>query len=153
MIRSRLTSTPPVSWPDMLIIHLGCNDIVGSSTFLLHLYVKELIDFLVSTLPQTYIVWSSVLPRPCYTRVPAHEQQVMRQRLSHLNRNARKLFIRAGGKIIRFPDIVSCNNSLFRPDQLHLSSTGLRVFLNSIKGALEYFKLFPASIVFPPSAV
>jgi hypothetical protein len=133
--------------PNVVIFHLGCNDLVGCRTLDFHIMVRSLIQFCSAALPGATLIWSSILPRPFYFK--AAEQKGMNQKLREVNRDARKQFIRAGGKAITYRDIDPRNGDLYRPDALHLSSLGLDIFINILKGALEFFELFSSALVFP----
>lgn len=142
-----LLQQTPFGPPDIIIFHLGTNDLIDHTTLDFHHMLLDLIDFCRATIPYTQLIWTSILPRPFY--FGAYRQAGMNSKRQQINRNARSLFWRAGGKSIEFSDIDPHNFSLFRFDCLHLSSLGLDIFLNSLRAALEFFTLFPAAIRFP----
>jgi lysophospholipase L1-like esterase len=137
-------------WPDFMIIHLGCNDFMHSSSLEIHWMVKNLLEFLKEYLPNTTIVWSFILPRLKYN-MSFGKHSDMSKKLRDVNRNARNLFWKAEGKAIAHSDIDGQNKDLFRGDNLHLSPLGLDIFVNGLKGALEYFVMLPAALRFPTS--
>ena len=139
---------PASGLPCIIVFHLGCNDLVATSKKQLHNLVKDLLAFCAQYLPHTTLVWSFILPQFSYSYVDW--QSGMVQKLREVNRNARNLFYRVGGKAIAHVDIDRFNRGLYRDDMLHLSTLGLNVFINSLRGAMEYFQQFPAAIAFPP---
>jgi hypothetical protein len=48
-----------------------------------------------------------------------------------------------------FNDIDPKNMTLYRHDCIHLSPLGLDIFVNILRGSLEYFDLFPTVLIFP----
>ena len=73
----------------------------------------------------------------------------MNRKLHEINRDARSQVRRAGGKAIMFNDIDPRNMALYRYDCIHLSPLGLDIFVNILRGSLEYFDLFPTALIFP----
>ena len=132
--------------PDLIIFHLGCNDFLDRPKLGFHLMVRNLIEFCQFMLPNTIIVWSSILPRPVYRGVD--DQGGLSAKLSEINRNACKLFIKAGGRAIGHPRI-SRRGELFREDDVHLNTCGLNLFLDSLRDALDYFHLYPTAVKYP----
>ena len=56
---------------------------------------------------------------------------------AQINRSARNLVWRAGGKYIEFPYLDGNEYSFFRRDDVHLSVTGYDYFADVIRNALE----------------
>ena len=134
--------------PDLLLINLGTNDLLSMSSLGFHLTIQDFLSFCTSHMANTILVWCNILPRPYY--YGAFNQGSLRRKRNTANRNARRAFIRAGHKNILVLDISPDNWALFRYDCLHLSPLGLDIFINTIKGALEYFHMFNLAIQFPP---
>lgn len=133
--------------PDFLIVHLGCNDLIQSSAKALHIMVRDLLSICSDLLPHTQLIWSYIFPRLDYRGATFPEG--MNNKLKQVNRNARNLFRRANGKVIGHPEISPLSSQLFRRDGLHLTDLGLDIVINNIKGALQYFQLYPYTIMFP----
>ena len=133
--------------PQLIIFHLGCNDFVDTKSYGIHKAIQNLFEYCQQAVPGATLIWSYILPRRSYKG--AFDQSGMGKKLRDVNRNACNLFWRAGGKAIQHSDINSANKYLFRPDGLHLSTLGLDIFLNSLKGALEYFHKYPYAYGYP----
>ena len=74
----------------------------------------------------------------------------MNTKLSEVNRNASKLFIRSWGEAIGRPGISGRGEMfLFREDDVYLNTQGLNLFLDSLMNALEYFHLYPTAVKYP----
>lgn len=135
--------------PNILIVHLGSNDLVDNTTLGLHLHVKSLITHIQENLPQTQIIWSCILPRPVHDS-ESHDQRGTRLRFKYINREASNMFHKAGGRSIAYPDIFPSNKWFFCQDLFHLSTVGLEIFINTLKGALEYFHWNQSQVAYPP---
>lgn len=46
-----------------------------------------------------------------------------------------------GGCYIKYPDLLKDINEFLRPDGVHLTELGYKLFLNIIQGGLQYFAL------------
>ena len=100
----------------------------------MHNLVKDLLAFCTQSMPHTTLVWSFILPQFYYNYVDW--QSGMVQKLGDVNRSARNLFCRfgVGGKAIAYVDTDRFNTALNRDDMLHLSSSGLDVFIERNHG-------------------
>jgi len=122
------------SLPDVLIVHLGSNDMVqyGGDT-LGDMITKDLAE-IHKLLPNTKIVWSEILPRlrwegaNSWVGIENKRRRVNRYGLTWVGRN--------GGFGIKH-EITHKDKGLFRADQVHLSDIGNDIFLNSIQECLE----------------
>lgn len=137
----------PYGPPHAILFHVGTNDLIDSSTLDFYQMLSGLLEFCRATIPQVNLIWSYILPRPYY--FGASRQAGMNQKRQSINRNARSLFWRQGGRSIEFSNIDARNFSHFRFDCIHLSAIDLNIFLNTVKDALEYFYFFPYAIRFP----
>ena len=133
--------------PDILLINLGTNDLILLSTLGFHYAVLDFISFCQIHLPGTTLIWCAILPRPFY--FGARNQAQFIANSTQLTAMLRQLFFRAGHKVLFFPDIWPGNRALYRYDCRHLSPLGLGIFINYIRGALQYFHFFPIAIQFP----
>jgi hypothetical protein len=96
------------SLPDIVIFHLGCNDLIHHSSKALHYMVRDLLLFCSDFLPGTQVIWSYILPRAKYHGAVFPDG--MKSKLKQVNRNARNLFHKAGGKAIGHPEIDPSNS-------------------------------------------
>lgn len=58
-----------------------------------------------------------------------------------VNRAAALKVLALGGCYIKYPDLLKDINQFLRPDGVHLTELGYKLFLNKIQGGLEYFAL------------
>ena len=93
---ARVSGASKFRFAMILVFHLGCNDLVSTSKKQMHNLVKGLLAFCTQSLPHTTLVWSFILPQFYYNYVDW--QSGMVQKLREVNRNARNLFYRVGGK-------------------------------------------------------
>ena len=93
----------------------------------------------VAILFTTQIIWSQILPRSNW-RYSENRKAMDRARI-RLNNAAATEAVRLGGAYVKYPDLkLSCSQP-WAEDGIHLSPLGKEVFLNTLHGALETFKL------------
>lgn len=125
------------SAPNFLILHFGGNDVGREACGILRQKIKTVLTNLMCILPNTTIVWSSILPRLNWrysTNVKAMES--MRARI---NRAVILFLLQRGHKAIKRTDFHDKLPALYLADGVHLSFIGNDIFLNTIQGALETF--------------
>ena len=135
--------------PQILLIQLGSNDLaILKSKELIELIRLDVLR-LQALFPELILIWSEILPR-CYWHF-ADNQVLLENTRKRTNTAVKGIFKSAIGKgfIIRNPNILSKEISLYRYDGVHLSNVGNDVYLNNIKGPLEAFDLSDTRI-FPP---
>lgn len=141
-----LGSRPP---PDFVLIQLGSNDLGSvTSVNLIHNIEIDLLR-LHMLLPQTKIIWSEILQRRYWhTAISGKAVEKSRKRV---NLAVRNIVSSIQGYAIRHQNISAKEINLYRYDGTHLSDIGLRVYLNTIQGALESFLKTAGPQVFPPT--
>jgi hypothetical protein len=88
-------------------------------------------------LPQTKIIWSEILQRRYWhTAISGKAVEKSRKRV---NLAVRNIVSSIQGYAIRHQNISAKEINSYRNDGTHLSDIGLRVYLNTIQGALESF--------------
>ena len=134
--------------PQILLFHVGTNDLLNQSNQLIYQSIREVIQYCGRWLPHVTIIWSAIFPRPYYRG--ADNQRAIKKKRAQINRSARNLVWKAGGKYLDFPYLEGNVGSSFRRDDIHLSASGYDYFANVIRYALEFFYWFPLVIKYPP---
>ncbi|CAG2204727.1 unnamed protein product [Mytilus edulis] len=134
-VEENLRCYPP---PQILIIHLGSNDLGLIKEKELIEQIRLDIMRLHVLLPNLSLVWSEILPRR-YWHLAKNQVAInsTRKRV-----NAAVQYIQEElnhGLVICHPNIKAQDRDLFRLDGVHLSDVGNDVFLNNVQGALELF--------------
>ena len=133
----------------VLLIQLGSNDLaILKSNELIELIRLDVLRLQV-LFPELILIWSEILPRRYWHF--ADNQVLLENTRKRTNTAVKGIFKSDIGKgfIIRNPNILSKEISLYRYDGVHLSNVGNDAYLNNIKGALEAFDLSDTRI-FPP---
>ena len=125
--------------PQVLIIHLGSNDLGTMKGKELIENIKLDILRLRIFLPGVHLVWSEILPRRYWHF--ANNQANMEQTRKRVNVAVKSVFTTQidNGFVIRHPNIRCQERNLYRYDGTHLSDVGKDIYLNNIQGALELF--------------
>ena len=131
--------------PHLVRFHLGCNHFVDTKSFGMHKAIQNLIEYCHQEVPGATLIWSYILPLRSYKG--AWNESGMGKNLRDVNKNACNLFWRVGGRQYNIQIFSPSKN---RDDDLHLSTLGLDIFLNRLKGALEYFNKYSGAYGFPP---
>ncbi|XP_015280777.1 PREDICTED: uncharacterized protein LOC107122248 [Gekko japonicus] len=113
--------------PDVLIIHVGENDLMYTPcvNFLIKIIQREL--FLVKELfPNVKVVWSEITPWPGVLQYWL---------LKNTNHNVARVVKDHGGAVIKHPDLLS-EDPEFYTDQGTLSDAGLDMFVEDMKNGI-----------------
>lgn len=116
--------------PEILIIHLGGNDIGHSGLKLIKDAIVRLFNFITHKMPYTRIVWSQILPR-----AQCKELEKGRKRV---NTVAVKLAKSRGGFYLGHPKI-TMDPKLISQDGVHLTSEGNIQFFRDMKKGIPFF--------------
>lgn len=141
---SQLRSSFPV--PDILILHVGGNDVGRMQTLLLLAELKRLFLLLQHAFPRCCLVFSEVIPR---LRWSLPEERFFDKIRKRLNR-AMMVFLRSvGGFSYRHTLLEGFEPGLFRADKVHLSDIGLDIFNCDVeemveKAAARWWVVMPA---------
>ncbi|XP_072309580.1 uncharacterized protein [Eucyclogobius newberryi] len=126
-----------VLWPnpDVLIVHLGGNDLNDSPTDLLTAVRRDLAS-IRSIFPRCLLVWSHILPRRAWRHSnDSHEVDLVR---TTVNRRIHSVLTELGGVSLAHDNIrCGANTGLYRADGVHLSPKGIDVFNLNLQDLLE----------------
>ncbi|KAI7805203.1 uncharacterized protein si:dkeyp-121d4.3 isoform X2 [Triplophysa rosa] len=124
------------SWPkpDVLIVHLGGNDISTTPPDLFISYVKKDLSSLKNIFPGCLLVWSDILSRQFWRDVEdSRERDIIRM---GINDSIHNVMTKLGGTFVTH-DNISPSSGLYRPDGVHLSGKGIDTFNLNLQEFLE----------------
>nr|XP_033933136.1 serine/arginine repetitive matrix protein 2 [Pseudochaenichthys georgianus] len=127
-----------VTWPnpDVLIMHLGGNDLSTDAPTDLLASVRKDLTSMRSIFPSCLLVWSYILPRRVW-RHSADSQEVDLVRCT-VNRRIHSIVSELGGASMTHENIrCGTNTGLYRADGVHLSPKGIDVFNLNLQDFLE----------------
>lgn len=120
--------------PDVLIIHLGGNDISTTAPEDFIQTVKNDMTSLKSIFPGCLLVWSSILSRRSWRgTVDGKEMDIIRLAI---NDSIQTVMLELGGSTVSHNNITS-GLGIYRPDGVHLSGKGIDVFNQNLQAFLE----------------
>ncbi|XP_062597917.1 uncharacterized protein LOC134259341 [Saccostrea cucullata] len=128
--------------PKIIIIHCGGNNIGQAHNTLrgLQKYCKSTLANIANLLPQTFIIWSHILPRNNWINCLANtEGQNCRRRINSACATFVLNKFQGRGASVSYPDIRAQCKELFRKDGVHLSDLGNSIFINTLRNALDHF--------------
>ncbi|XP_069082245.1 uncharacterized protein [Pleurodeles waltl] len=123
-----LTSMMP-NWgcPDMLILHLGENDLVKLSGLTLLQHMQRDLELICQKMHGTCVVWTEFVPRRKWRGAVKHGAIERAQR--KLNRAMRVFCWAHGIKVLKHEDITEGDAGLYRANGVHLSELGNAYYL------------------------
>ena len=128
------TKTPP----DILVLHLGGNDLGQVQRYKLLQRMKKDLTWVRETCPNTNIIFSSILPRIKW-RYAKHPGKANRARL-WINAEIAAFIPRLGGQLIAHSDeITHTNAEMFIPDGVHLSYKGNDLLLEALSNGIRTY--------------
>ena len=133
-VSTLLAQHPP---PDILIIHVGANDILSIPSKTLAANIQTDLATIRQRLELTMLVWSDLLPRLIWSH--SENTKAMEKTRKRINRIGGSTCIRLGGRRILHPAVTHLEPKLYRSDGVHLSDIGNQTFLRKIKLALCTF--------------
>ncbi|KAI2657555.1 Cold shock domain-containing protein E1 [Labeo rohita] len=120
--------------PDVLIIHLGGNDISTTAPEAFIETVKKDMTSLKSIFPRCLLVWSSILPRQSWRGTEdSKEMDIFRMAI---NERISDIMTELGGSALSHSNIRP-SLGLYRPDGVHLSGKGIDTFNLNLQAFLE----------------
>ncbi|KAG5266277.1 hypothetical protein AALO_G00229180 [Alosa alosa] len=127
-----------LNWPnpDLLIIHLGGNDINKSTSEELLSIIKSDLTSIRNIFPQCLIVWSDILPRRKWKQGVMPVEAVDRAR-DMINCRVHAILAELGGTAITHENI---GPELYCPDGVRLSKKGIEAFNLNLEDFLEKWK-------------
>ena len=123
--------------PELLIIHMGTNDLVHTDFFSLPQRVSLCIDGCRTLFPGAAVVWSDTLPRMFY--YGARSQRSLEKQRRALNKWSRTYCHRVGAHVLHHPQFCWTDASLYRYDGVHLSAMGNDLFRANLRQCVLSF--------------
>ena len=117
--------------PDLLIFHLGTNDLVTIDEFALRQQIAVMLRDCAWAYPTSTIVWSDMLPRVFY--MGARSQSALERKRRTINRWAASQCKAVQALCVHHPQFIWSEVSLFSYDGVHLSSLGNQLFRSNLR--------------------
>ncbi len=145
--------------PTTLILHLGTNDILKSSTWEISKRVKENIKGIRQLLSHTRIIWSDIMIRLAYADEIKKGAGLAATR--NVNKTAHKICreeIKTNVHVITHSSVFNRSNlrvdgkPIYKWDGTHPSDFGSYVFRQTLSQALTFFNANPGSFSYPPGS-
>ncbi|XP_044281655.1 tumor susceptibility gene 101 protein isoform X2 [Varanus komodoensis] len=127
--RRRLTD------PDVLVIHLGGNDLGTDRNVDIINQMKKDLGHLKQIFKNTILVWSNIVPRKVWNQDVPH--RVMEKCRKKVNQEIGCFIEYIGGTVIRHDSLVPESPGLFHLDGVLLSESGTDIFNLDLLSALE----------------
>ncbi|KAM8930714.1 uncharacterized protein RCH25_006646 [Pelodytes ibericus] len=121
--------------PDVLLIHLGGNDLGSIPVWGLCDLIKQDLARVLILFPDVHLVWSELVPRK-YWRA-AHSQKAMERCRIKINKQVSKFVLGVGGVTIRHRVFERDAAVYFRSDGVHLTEVGLDLFNLALQDGVE----------------
>ncbi|XP_053903580.1 uncharacterized protein LOC128847874 [Malaclemys terrapin pileata] len=123
------------SFPSIIVIHLGENDLVQHTSMSLIVKMKNDLGILRRAFPDAHIIWSSLLPRRFWKG--AEKPVSIEKARKGINREMSHYCSENGIMFLRHDLITYDKPNMFLPDVDDLSDVGADVFTADLKGALH----------------
>uniref|UniRef100_A0A8C3FL87 Tumor susceptibility 101 n=1 Tax=Chrysemys picta bellii TaxID=8478 RepID=A0A8C3FL87_CHRPI len=121
--------------PDVLVIHLGGNDL-GTTKFVdLIIRIKKDLGFIKHTFKNVILIWSNIVPRKAWNQEETY--RFMDKNRKKVNREIGNFMKFIGGCVIRHDSLVPESPGLFHLDGVLLSQSGTDVFNLDLLSVLE----------------
>ncbi|KAJ1119884.1 hypothetical protein NDU88_008068 [Pleurodeles waltl] len=117
--------------PDLLVLHLGENDVVALSGIGLLKVMKSDLGRIKERWSGTHIVWTSLVPRRVWRG--AHSFRGIEEQRRKINREMRNFCKAQGISVLTHENIVVSDVELFRHDGVHLSFLGNEHYLLELR--------------------
>lgn len=123
--------------PRTIIIHVGTNNLGNLPARGQRAALESLWEFIscLSDDPQTEFIWSDILPKTGVRRpgdVTPQQLKTLDRVRRDVNRFARRLATRQGGRFITHPSFSLETPHLLRADGIHLSTAGFESFVHDL---------------------
>jgi len=123
--------------PQVLVVHLGRNDLVRHSLRLIFKLVNQTFDYIREAFHDTLLVWVDILP--CFNwKAPEAENGAIDRKRKQTNQLGHQVMRRTGGQVLHL-DIDLKTKGFFRADRVHLSDVGLEMYLDGKRELLLAF--------------
>lgn len=120
--------------PDILVIHLGGNDLGLIQGKALVMQVLQDLLLIKSRWPGVKILWSAIIPWKTWHY--AIDPKAMKGVRRNANREIRRALLGGLGQIIEQPELMADKPDLYRRDGVHFSEVGMDIFLRDIQQGL-----------------
>ncbi|XP_021436008.2 uncharacterized protein LOC110502366 [Oncorhynchus mykiss] len=127
-----------IKWPspDVVILHLGGNDLGTHNPEALLASVKKDLTSMRSIFPQCLLVWSDILPRISWRHT--EDSDAVDNVRAAINRRVHTIIAELGGTALTHDNIMCGSDAgLYRPDGVHLSGKGIDTFNLNLQDFLE----------------
>ncbi|XP_047668405.1 uncharacterized protein si:dkeyp-121d4.3 isoform X3 [Tachysurus fulvidraco] len=122
--------------PDVILIHLGGNDLGKMTPETFVLAVKNDLVSLKSIFPECHLVWSDILPRKSWRH--SNDSTAVNNMRQAINKTIRGIMAELGGSSLTHDNIMpKVDSGLYRPDGVHLSGKGIDTFNLNMQDFLE----------------
>ncbi|XP_053249182.1 tumor susceptibility gene 101 protein isoform X1 [Podarcis raffonei] len=135
LIPSLLRTRRRLTDPDILVVHLGGNDLGTYADYDIIRQMKKDIIHIKITFKNSILVWSNIVPRKAWSQDMSHE--FMEKSRKRVNREISSFMERIGGIIIKHDSLVPESPGLFHLDGVLLSESGTDVFNLDLLSVLE----------------
>lgn len=116
--------------PDVIIIHLGGNDLTIRSGKSLIIQITADLTTLQEHFPSARLIWSNIIQRKTW-RACCDSRKIDRSRWG-VNREVSRTMRNGLGAVIEHPQFRMERPDLYRSDGVHLSEVDLNIFLNGL---------------------
>ncbi|KAJ7324885.1 hypothetical protein JRQ81_017905 [Phrynocephalus forsythii] len=120
--------------PDILLVHLGGNDLTAQTGKSLILEILRDFAAWKALFPASRIVWSTLIPRQTW-QADCDPQKLNRSRRG-VNQEVCRAVSREFGAVVGHPEFGVRRTELYRPNGVHLSDAGMELFLRDIQRGL-----------------
>ncbi|KAK3573727.1 hypothetical protein QTP86_032085 [Hemibagrus guttatus] len=122
--------------PDLILIHLGGNDLGKMTPETFVLAVKKDLISLKSIFPECRLVWSDILPRKSWRH--SNDSTAVNNMRQAINKTIHGVMAELGGSSLTHDNIMpKLDCGLYRPDGVHLSGKGIDTFNLNMQDFLE----------------
>lgn len=121
--------------PDIIVIHLGGNDIGKVKTLDLISSMQDTFRFLRINSPNTVLVFSEIIPRLCWSNSLVFKS--LNKVRKRINRAMEKFLVPDLGLSFRHMELEGNLPGLYRFDGIHLSEVGLDIFNSDLQTCIE----------------
>ncbi|XP_028588842.2 tumor susceptibility gene 101 protein isoform X2 [Podarcis muralis] len=135
LIPSLLRTRRRLTDPDILVVHLGGNDLGTYADYDIIRQMKKDIIHIKITFKNSILVWSNIVPRKAWNQDMSHE--FMEKSRKRVNREINSFMERIGGIIIKHDSLVPESPGLFHLNGVLLSESGTDVFNLDLLSVLE----------------
>ena len=119
--------------PQVLVVHLGGNDLVRHSLRLVFKLINDTYDYIRAAFPDAILVWVDILPRFCW-RAPKNEHKAIDKKRRRVNQLGHQAVRKAGGQVLHLD--IDLTRGFFREDGVHLSDVGLDMYIDNLRELL-----------------